>query len=93
MDLKLITDNGGAPSTHTASDALFARDYNEALIHQVVTAYRANGRQCTRAQRPCRHPVDRSRGRRRRTATGEQRCGAAAARSSRHVPTRTSRRR
>jgi large subunit ribosomal protein L4 len=51
MDLKLITDNGGTPSTHAASDALFARDYNEALVHQVVTAYRANGRQGTRAQK------------------------------------------
>ena len=51
MDLKLITDNGGAPSTHAASDALFGRDYNEALIHQIVTAYRANGRQGTRAQK------------------------------------------
>ena len=51
MDLKLINDTGKAPSTHTASDALFARDYNEALIHQVVTAYRANGRQGTRAQK------------------------------------------
>ncbi len=50
MDLKLI-DQDGKSSTHAASDALFARDYNEALIHQVVTAYQANGRQGTRAQK------------------------------------------
>ncbi|MEP7275732.1 MAG: 50S ribosomal protein L4 [Betaproteobacteria bacterium] len=51
MDLKLISDNGGAASTHAASDALFARDYNESLIHQIVTAYQANARQGTRAQK------------------------------------------
>ena len=51
MDLKLIHDNGNAPSTHAGSDTLFARDYNEALIHQIVTAYQANARQGTRAQK------------------------------------------
>jgi len=50
MDLKLIND-GGAPATVAGSDALFGRDYNEALIHQVVTAYQANARQGTRAQK------------------------------------------
>ncbi len=51
MDLKLINDNGQPAATVSASDALFARDYNEALIHQVVTAYQANARQGTRAQK------------------------------------------
>lgn len=51
MDLKLISDNGQAATTHSASDALFAREYNEALVHQVVTAYQANARQGTRAQK------------------------------------------
>ena len=51
MDLKLITDNGGAPSTHTASDALFAREFNEAQVHQLVIAYQANARSGTRAQK------------------------------------------
>ena len=52
MDLKLIDDNGQpATTTHSASDALFGREYNEALIHQVVTAYQANARQGTRAQK------------------------------------------
>ena len=50
MDLKLIGDNGQA-STHSASDALFGREYNEALVHQVVTAYQANARRGTRAQK------------------------------------------
>ena len=51
MDLKLIDDKGQSASTLAASDALFARDYNEALIHQLVTAYQANARQGTRAQK------------------------------------------
>ena len=50
MELKLINQDGRS-STVAASDALFGRDYNEALIHQVVTAYQANGRQGTRAQK------------------------------------------
>ena len=50
MDLKLIDDNG-KPSTLAASDALFAREYNEALVHQVVTAFQANGRSGNRAQK------------------------------------------
>jgi len=50
MDLKLIDDKGQA-STVAGSDALFGRDYNEALIHQVVTAFQANARQGTRAQK------------------------------------------
>ena len=51
MDLNLINDNGTPAATHAASDALFARDYNEALIHQVITAFQANARQGTRAQK------------------------------------------
>ena len=51
MELKLIDAKGQAASTMAASDALFGRDYNEALIHQVMTAYQANARQGTRAQK------------------------------------------
>ena len=51
MDLKLIHDNGDPSSTVAGSDAIFGRDYNEALVHQVITAYQANGRQGTRAQK------------------------------------------
>jgi large subunit ribosomal protein L4 len=50
-DLKLIDDKGQSTSTLAGSDALFGRDYNEALIHQVITAFQANGRQGTRAQK------------------------------------------
>lgn len=51
MELKLIDDNGKATSSVNASDDLFGRDYNEPLIHQIVTAYLANARQGTRAQK------------------------------------------
>lgn len=51
MDLKLLSGNGEKNETVSASDALFGREYNEALIHQIVVAYQANGRQGTRAQK------------------------------------------
>ena len=51
MVLKLIDAKGKAAATIAAADALFGRDYNEPLIHQVVTAYQANARQGTRAQK------------------------------------------
>jgi large subunit ribosomal protein L4 len=51
MDLKVIDDNGKAASTVAGSDTLFGRDYNESLIHQLVTAYQANARSGTRAQK------------------------------------------
>lgn len=50
MDLKLINDKGQDAGVVSASDALFAREYNEALVHQLVTAYMANGRSGNRAQ-------------------------------------------
>ena len=51
MDLKLINDNGQPAATLSASDSLFGREYNEALIHQIVTAFQANGRSGNRAQK------------------------------------------
>jgi len=51
MELNLIDDRGQKAATVAASDALFGHAYNEALIHQVVTAYQANARRGTRAQK------------------------------------------
>jgi large subunit ribosomal protein L4 len=51
MELKLINDQGKSTASVSASDAAFGREYNEALIHQVVTAYLANARLGTRAQK------------------------------------------
>lgn len=51
MDLKLIDESGKPGATLAASDSLFGRDYNEALIHQIVTAFQANARSGNRAQK------------------------------------------
>ena len=51
MELKLIDDKGQPTASVKASDDLFGRDFNEALVHQVVTAYMANARQGSRAQK------------------------------------------
>jgi large subunit ribosomal protein L4 len=51
MELKLIDATGKATASVEASDELFGREYNEALIHQVVTAYQANARSGNRAQK------------------------------------------
>jgi large subunit ribosomal protein L4 len=51
MELKVINEKGEAQASVAASEDLFGRSYNEALVHQVVVAYQANGRQGTRAQK------------------------------------------
>lgn len=50
MELKLINEQGKQAATVAASDALFGRDFNEALVHQLVVAYQANARAGNRAQ-------------------------------------------
>ena len=51
MELKLIDKAGKSSANLSATDEVFGRAYNESLIHQVVTAYMANGRRGTRAQK------------------------------------------
>ncbi len=51
MELKVINDKGESLAPVAASEALFGRSYNEALVHQIVVAYHANGRSGTRAQK------------------------------------------
>jgi large subunit ribosomal protein L4 len=51
MELKVINDKGAAHGTVDAPQELFGRDYNESLVHQVVTAFQANGRSANRAQK------------------------------------------
>lgn len=50
MNLKLVS-KGAQAQDFQVSDATFAREFNEALVHQVVTAYRAAGRAGTKAQK------------------------------------------
>ncbi|MGH8297921.1 MAG: 50S ribosomal protein L4 [Steroidobacteraceae bacterium] len=47
MKLKMV--NGAAELQ--VSEAAFGREFNEALVHQVITAYRAAGRAGTKAQK------------------------------------------
>ncbi len=49
MDLNVQA--AGGSETLQVSDAVFGADFNEALIHQVVTAYMAGGRSGTKAQK------------------------------------------
>ncbi|WP_042302585.1 50S ribosomal protein L4 [Paraburkholderia kururiensis] len=51
MELKLLNANGQEGAAVNASDVVFGRDYNEALIHQIVVAYQANARSGNRAQK------------------------------------------
>ncbi len=52
MELKLKDKNGKAVKKGvTVSDDTFGREFNEALVHQVVVAYMANARTATRAQK------------------------------------------
>jgi len=51
MDLKVINDQGQSTASIVASDSLFGRAYNPALVQQLVTAYLANARSGTRAQK------------------------------------------
>ena len=100
MELKLIDDKGQSQATVAGSDTLFGRDYNESLVHQLVTAYQANARTGTRKQKS-RGEVNKSHKKpwaqkgtgRARAGQANSRFGAAAARSSPACRTRTSRRR
>jgi len=51
MQIELLNEQGQSSATVDAPDAVFARDYNENLVHQIVVAYQANARQGTRAQK------------------------------------------
>lgn len=77
MELELLNEQGQATATVQAPETVFGRDYNEALVHQLVVAYQANARQGTRAQKD-RSQVRMS-GRKpwRQKGTGRARAGAA----------------
>ena len=51
MELSVVKPGNKAAGTVAVSEANFAREYNEALVHQVVTAYMSGARQGTRAQK------------------------------------------
>ncbi len=51
MELKMLNAQGQDAGTTSAPETVFGREYNEALVHQIVVAYQANARQGTRAQK------------------------------------------
>jgi len=51
MELQLLNAQGEATATVLAPETVFGREFNEALVHQLVVAYQANSRQGTRAQK------------------------------------------
>ena len=51
MELSVLKPGNAEAGTVSVSDVAFAREYNEDLVHQVVTAYMAGARQGTRAQK------------------------------------------
>jgi len=78
VELNLINEQGEPTAKVPASDAAFGREFNEALVHQVITAYLANARSGTRAQK-ARGDVNKS-GKKpwRQKGTGRARAGTAA---------------
>jgi large subunit ribosomal protein L4 len=51
MQLELLNASGAAAGQVDAPETVFGREYNEALVHQIVVAFQANARQGTRAQK------------------------------------------
>jgi large subunit ribosomal protein L4 len=51
VELSIVKPGNAAAGKVSVSDVAFAREYNESLVHQVVTAYMAGARQGTRAQK------------------------------------------
>ncbi|MFZ2629338.1 MAG: 50S ribosomal protein L4 [Rugosibacter sp.] len=51
MDLKMIDAQGQLGAPVSVQEAVFGRDFNEALVHQVVVAYQANARAGNRKQK------------------------------------------
>ncbi len=76
MELKLINDKGAA-GTVSAPDTIFARDYNESLVHQIVIAYQANARLATRKQKERGEIAKSTRKPWRQKGTGRARAGMA----------------
>ncbi|TVO51075.1 MULTISPECIES: 50S ribosomal protein L4 [Denitromonas] len=77
MELKLLNEQGQSAETVQVSDVLFGREYNEALIHQVVVAYMANARSGNRAQKGRSEIAKSTRKPWRQKGTGRARAGMA----------------
>src|ERR671936_1005462 len=51
MELKMMGTSGKSGGTVKAIDEVFGREFNQALVHQLVVAYQANARIGSRAQK------------------------------------------
>src|SRR3954464_902934 len=51
MELKMVGNGGSGAGTVNGTDDVFGREFNEALVHQVVVAYQSNARIGSRAQK------------------------------------------
>lgn len=51
MKLNVVKETGAGASAIEVSDKVFGARFNESLVHQLVTAFQAGGRQGTRAQK------------------------------------------
>jgi large subunit ribosomal protein L4 len=78
MELKMMNAQGEAAGTTPAPATLFGRDYNEALIHQIVVAYQANARQGTRQQKDRQEVKHTTKKPWRQKGTGRARAGSTA---------------
>ena len=77
MQLDVLNDQGQVAAQFDAPATLFGRDYNEALVHQLVVAYQANARQGTRKQKDRSEVKYSTRKPWRQKGTGRARAGAA----------------
>ncbi|MSP96013.1 MAG: 50S ribosomal protein L4 [Betaproteobacteria bacterium] len=77
MELKLINDAGSASATVDVPDAVFGRDFNQNLVHQIVIAYQANARLGTRKQKGRSEIAKSTRKPWRQKGTGRARAGMA----------------
>lgn len=75
MELTLQQSGAGETTALTVSERVFAAEFNEPLVHQVLTAYRAGARAGTRAQRSRSEVRGGGRKPRRQKGTGLARAG------------------
>ena len=77
MEIELIGNKDQKTASITVSDELFKRNYNEALVHQVITSYLSNARFATRAQKGRSEIAKSTRKPWRQKGTGRARAGMA----------------
>ena len=77
MELKLINETGASSATLNAPDAVFGREFNQDLVHQIVIAYQANARMGTRKQKERSEIAKSTRKPWRQKGTGRARAGIA----------------